>query len=216
MAVLCYLVWFYPVGLYRNAEYTDTVHSRSTLTLLVIWASFLFASSFAHMLIAGIETADGASALCNVMFIMMYAFCGILAGPDALPGFWIFMYRVNPLTYLVSSLLSAGLGDARMYCADNELLTFSAPDGMACGDYMQDYQAANGGYLLNPNAQGSEQCNYCALEYTNDYLSGFSINFDNRWRDFGLLWVYIVVNTVGAIVFYKLFRVPRTKKAQKA
>ncbi|KAL3446381.1 ABC-2 type transporter-domain-containing protein [Aspergillus insuetus] len=216
MAVFCYLVWFYPVGLYRNAEYTDTIHSRSTLTLLVIWTSFLFASSFAHMLIAGIETADGASALCNVMFIMMYSFCGILAGPNALPGFWIFMYRVNPLTYLVSSLLSAGLGDAPMHCADNELLTFSAPDGMICGDYMQGYQAANGGYLLNPNAQGSEQCNYCALEYTNDYLSNLSINFDNRWRDFGLLWVYIVVNTAGAVAFYWLFRVPRAKKAQKA
>ncbi|KAL2840520.1 ABC-2 type transporter-domain-containing protein [Aspergillus pseudoustus] len=216
MAILCFLVWFYPVGLYNNAEYTDTVHSRSTLTLLIIWASFLFASSFAHMLIAGIDSADGASALSNILFIMMYVFCGILAGPDALPGFWIFMYRVNPLTYLVSSLLSTTLGDAPMHCADNELLTFSAPEGMTCGDYMQDYQAANGGYLLNSNAQGNEQCNFCALEYTNVYLGGLNINFSNRWRDFGILWVYVVVNTLGAILFYKLFRVPRAKKAQKA
>ncbi|KAL4925260.1 putative ABC multidrug transporter [Aspergillus undulatus] len=214
MAIFCYLVWFYPVGLYQNAQYTDTIHSRSTQTLLVIWAAFLFASSFAHALIAGMDSAEIASAFSNILFIMMYAFCGILAGPDALPGFWIFMYRVNPMTYLVSSLLSTTLGAAPMHCADNEILSFSAPSGMNCREYMEDYQSVNGGYLLNPEAQGSEQCNFCTLEYTNQYLSGLNIDFENRWRDFGFLWVYIVVNTIAAIAFYKLFRVPRGKKAQ--
>ncbi|KAL2867828.1 putative ABC multidrug transporter [Aspergillus lucknowensis] len=214
MAILAFIVWFYPVGLHQNAEYTDTVHIRSFLTLLVLWVAFLFASSFAHMLIAGIGSADLASALANILFILMYAFCGILAGPDALPRFWIFMYRVNPLTYLASSLLSTTLGDAPMHCADNEVLSFSAPAGMTCGDYMQPYRSMNGGYLLNPEARGSEACEYCALEYTNYYLSGLHVEFANRWRDFGLLWVYVVVNTIGAIVFYKLFRVPRNKKRQ--
>lgn len=215
MAIFCYLVWFYPVGLYQNAEYTDTVHSRSTLTMLVIWAAFLFASSFAHMLIAGMDSAEIASAFSNILFIMMYAFCGILAGPDSLPGFWIFMYRVNPFTYLVSCMLSATLGNAPMHCADNEVLSFSAPSGMSCDDYMQEYRSANGGYLLNPDARGSEQCNFCSLEYTNQYLGGLNIEFSNRWRDFGLLWVYIVINTIGAIAFYKLFRVPSKKAKAK-
>lgn len=214
MAVFCFLVWFYPVGLYQNAQYTDTVHYRSTLTMLIIWTSFLFASSFAHMLIAGMDSAEIASALSNILFIMMYAFCGILAGPDALPGFWIFMYRVNPMTYLVSSLLSATLGDAPMHCADNEVLSFSTPSGMTCGGYMENYRAANGGYVINPDAMGGEACNFCALERTNDFLSGVSIEYGNRWRDFGLLWVYIVFNTIAAIAFYKLFRVPRAKKAE--
>ncbi|KAL5333991.1 ABC-2 type transporter-domain-containing protein [Aspergillus crustosus] len=214
MAVFCYLVWFYPVGLYRNAQYTDTIHARSTLSLLNIWASFLFASSLAHMLISGMDSDQLASALSNILFIMMYAFCGILAGPNDLARFWIFMYRVNPLTYLVSSLLSATLGAAPMHCADNEILSFSAPSGMNCQEYTADYRDANGGYLLNPDAQGSEQCNFCTLEYTNQYLSGLNIDFENRWRDFGLLWVYIVVNTVGAIFFYWVFRVPKGKKAE--
>lgn len=87
---------------------------------------------------------------------------------------------------------------------------------MSCDEYMRDYRTANGGYLLNPDAQGSEQCNFCTFDYTNQFLSSLNIDFENRWRDFGLLWVYIIVNTVGAIVFYKLFRVPRRKKAKKA
>ncbi|RAH69716.1 putative ABC multidrug transporter [Aspergillus aculeatinus CBS 121060] len=215
MAILSFLVWYYPVGLYRNAEYTGEVHTRGTLAVLIIWAVFLFSSSFAHMLISGMDSDQLASALSNILFIMMYAFCGILAGPDALPGFWIFMYRVNPFTYLVSSLLSATLGDAPMHCADNEILSFFAPSGMSCGEYMQDYRSAHGGYLLNPDARGSDECNFCSLEYTNQYLAGLNINFANRWRDFGLLWVYIVVNTVGAIAFYWIFRVPKGKKVKK-
>ena len=53
MAIFCFLVWFYPVGFYRNAEPTDSVNIRSFGLLLIIVATFLFASSFAHMLIAG-------------------------------------------------------------------------------------------------------------------------------------------------------------------
>ncbi|RAL06950.1 putative ABC multidrug transporter [Aspergillus homomorphus CBS 101889] len=215
MAIFCFVVWYYPVGLYRNAEYSDSLHSRSTLTFLIIWAVFLFSSSFAHMLISGMDSDQLASAVSNILFIMMYAFCGILAGPQALPGFWIFMYRVNPFTYLVSSLLSTTLGAAPMHCADNEVLSFFPPSGRSCGEYMQEYHSVNGGYVLNPDAQGNVECRFCTLEYTNQYLAGLNINFSNRWRDFGLLWVYIVVNTLGAIAFYWIFRVPRARNAKE-
>jgi ABC-type multidrug transport system permease subunit len=211
-AILCFLAWFYPVGLYRNAEYTDTVHSRSTLAFLIIWATFLFASSFAHLLIAGVESAELASALANIMGIMMYAFCGILAGPHALPGFWIFMYRVNPFTYLVSGLLSTSLGDAPMHCADNEFLAFSPPANRTCGEYMETYMASAGGYLLDSAARGDGQCLYCRVDNTSQYLSNFSIDFATRWRDFGLLWAYVAFNTFGAVFLYWLCRVPKGKK----
>ena len=98
MAILCFLVWFYPVGMYRNMEPTDSVNIRSFHTLLLVLATFLFASALAHMLIAGSPSEEVAGAFATLIAIMLYAFCGILAGPDALPGFWIFMYRVNPFT----------------------------------------------------------------------------------------------------------------------
>lgn len=167
------------------------------------------------MLIAGMDNPQIASSLSNVMFIMMYVFCGILAGPDSLPRFWIFMYRVNPLTYMVSSFLSGSVGEAPMHCVDNEILSFAAPAGMTCQGYMQDYMSTNPGYLLNPDAQGNEGCDFCGMESTTQYLESLSIQFSDRWRDFGLLWVYIAVNTIGAVVFYKLFRVPRSKKGKK-
>jgi ABC-type multidrug transport system permease subunit len=75
--------------------------------------------------------------------------------------------------------------------------------------------SVNPGYLLNPSAENDEACRFCTMENTKDFLEHLNIQFSNRWRDFGLLWVYIVVNTIGAIIFYKLFRVPRNKKGSK-
>jgi hypothetical protein len=76
MAVFSYLTWYYPMGLWHNSEPTDAVHARGTLMFLFIWASMLFACSFAHMLIAGMDSEEVASAFANILSIMMYAFCG--------------------------------------------------------------------------------------------------------------------------------------------
>ena len=127
MAVFCFLVWFYPAGFYRNMP--DSVDIRSFHTLLLILATFLFASALAHMLIAGSPNEEVASAFATLLSIMLYAFCGILAGPDQLPGFWIFMYRVNPFTYLVSSFMATTLGQAHAYCADTEFQVFAPANG---------------------------------------------------------------------------------------
>ena len=52
--------WFLhsPVGLYRNAEPTNAVHERGVLFFLLILVFLLFTSSFAHMVIAAVETAE--------------------------------------------------------------------------------------------------------------------------------------------------------------
>ena len=73
----------------------------------------------------------------------------------------------------------------------------------------------NPGVLLNDDSQLGGTCNFCDLENTSQYLQSINVVFSNRWRDFGLMWVYILVNTLGAILLYKLFRVPRSKRASK-
>lgn len=211
MAILCFLVWFYPVGLYRNMQQTDSVDIRSFHTMLIILATFHFASSLAHMLIAGCPSEEIAGAFATLLSIMLYAFCGILAGPDALPGFWIFMYRVNPFTYLVSSFMSTTLGKASAHCADTEFQHFAPVNG-TCLEYMQEYISMAGGYLRDD--QATDQCQYCQLDNTDQFLRGINANWDTRWRDFGLLWVYIAFNVAGAVALYWLCRVPKGKKAK--
>lgn len=211
MAIFCFLVWFYPAGLFRNMQPTDSVEIRSFHTLLLVLVTFLFASAMAHLLIAGCPNEQAAGALSTFLSIMLYAFCGILAQPDDLPGFWIFMYRVNPFTYLVSSFMATTLGQAAAYCAESEFLHFAPANG-TCLEYMQDFMNIAGGYLRND--QATDQCQYCQIDSTNQFLRGINANWETRWRDFGLLWVYVAFNVAAAMFLYWLCRVPKGQKAK--
>ncbi|KAF3023105.1 hypothetical protein E8E14_013473 [Neopestalotiopsis sp. 37M] len=212
MAVLCFVCWYFPIGLYRNAYFTDSVDSRGITAFLHVWAFFMFTSTFANMIIAGLESADVAGAIANLFFIMMFLFCGILAGPDTLPRFWIFMYRVNPFTYVVEGFMGNALGNSEVQCAANEVLTFSAPDNSTCADYMASYLENAGGYLITGLSEQS--CQYCPIQSTNSFLASLNVDFANRWRDFGFVLAYCVFNILAAIGFYWLARVPKGKKVK--
>ncbi|KAH8727674.1 opaque-specific ABC transporter CDR3 [Phaeosphaeriaceae sp. PMI808] len=214
MAIFCFIVWYYPVGFRRNAEWTDAVHIRGFHTLMIIVVAFIFASSLAHLLIAGSPNEEIAGAFATLLSIMLYAFCGILSGPNQLPRFWIFMYRVNPMTYLVSSFMAVTMGQAPASCSSTEFQTFFAPANQTCAEYMRDYISMAGGFLRDPKAVN--ECQYCQMDSTNQFLLRIHSSWDTRWRDFGLLWVYVVFNVAGAIGLYWLFRVPKGKKVKKA
>ncbi|KAL4871208.1 hypothetical protein BDV12DRAFT_206795 [Aspergillus spectabilis] len=210
MAVLIYVCWYYPVGLYRNAEPTDAVHERGALMFLLILTFLLFTSTFAHMVIAGIELAETGGNLANLIFSLCLIFCGVLAGPSQLPGFWIFMYRVSPFTYLVSAMLSTGVSGTTASCEQVEYLTLTPPDNTTCYNFMEPFRIVNGGYLQNPNA--TSDCTFCQISSTDTFLAAVQSNFDDAWRNFGLMWVYIAFNIAGAIFIYWLARVPKGSK----
>ncbi|KAK7449547.1 hypothetical protein CaCOL14_013316 [Colletotrichum acutatum] len=206
MAIFSFLFWFYPMRLDRNAEWTDSVHSRGVTLFLICWVFFLFSSTFAHLMIAGLGSAEVAGGIMNLLFILMFAFCGVLAGPDALPGFWIFMYRVNPFTYIVEGFLSVGLANAPVVCSASELLEFAAPANSTCGEYMAAYIREKGGYLVDAQANA---CQYCGMADTNAFLSSMNMSFDNRWRDFGFIWAFCIFNVAAAAALYWAVRVPK-------
>ncbi|KAE8361546.1 ABC multidrug transporter [Aspergillus caelatus] len=208
MGIFCFLCWYYPIGLWRNAEPTDQVHSRGTLAYLFIWVCMLWSSSLAHLLIAGLETADAASGLATIIFELLLLFCGVVATREALPGFWIFMYRINPLTYLINGLLSTSLANAPMRCASNEYQVFNAPENITCGEYMKPFMSMAGGYLVD---EGAETCQYCPVTDTNVFLHHYNAEFDERWRNFGILWGFVVFNIVAALFLYWVMRVPKNR-----
>lgn len=78
MAVISFFVWYYPIGLHRNATFTDTVHSRGFLTSLILETGFLFAGSFGQMLVAGISSEEIASSIANLVGIMCKCFHALL------------------------------------------------------------------------------------------------------------------------------------------
>lgn len=133
----------------------------------------------------------------------------VLAGPTELPGFWIFMYRVNPFTYVIESFLGTALAGAPVTCKPSELVQFEAPAGMNCGEYMQSYIDAKGGYLVDSFASS---CSFCGTASSDAFLQDMNMRFENRWRDFGFMWAFCVFNVVAAVGLYWLMRVPKRAK----
>ncbi|RFU31901.1 hypothetical protein B7463_g4413, partial [Scytalidium lignicola] len=213
MAVLIFLCWYYPIGLYRNAEPSDAVHERGGLMFLLIWSFLLFTSTFTHMCIAGIETAETGGNIANVLFTLTLVFCGVLASPQSLPGFWVFMYRVSPFTYLISAMLSTAVANTNVVCASNEYVHFDPANG-TCAEYMSSYINTAGGYLQNPDATSG--CSFCSISETNSFLASVASNFHDAWRNFGLMWVYIIFNVFAALLIYWLARVPKNQKVEEA
>lgn len=213
MAVLIFVCWYYPIGLYRNAVPTDAVHERGLLMFLLIWSFLLFTSTFAHMIIAGIEVAETGGNLANLVFSLCLIFCGVLATPAQMPRFWIFMYRVSPFTYLVSAMLSTGVSGTNAVCQSIELLHFNPPANMTCGQYMKTWIETRGGYLQNSNA--TSNCAFCSISSTDTFLAGVRAYYSLAWRNFGFMWVYVVVNIFLAVFIYWLARVPKGSRNKK-
>ena len=78
MAVPIFFCLYYPVGLYRNAESTggEAIHERGALFFLLTLSFLLFTCTFAHMVIAGVGSAETGGNIANLMFSMSLIFCG--------------------------------------------------------------------------------------------------------------------------------------------
>lgn len=221
LGIMVFGSYFYPV-------YTgDGIPSgqRQGLILLLIVQFFVFNSTFTHLLIAALPDAETAGHIATLMFSMTLVFNGVFQPPQALPGFWIFMYRVSPLTCksprflcvsntdiltlfsldFVSAFASTGLSGRRVQCSNNELATMQPAGGMTCGRYLQPYASVAGGSIYNSGA--TSNCNYCSISNTDQYLAGVGIYYRTRWRDYGIGFAYIFFNIFMTVLLYYLIRV---------
>jgi len=123
------------------------------------------------------------------------------------------MYRVSPFTYLVEGLLGNAVGGSYVTCASNEYLHFDPPSSQTCSQFMDPYISQYGGYLESPNARSD--CSFCITNSTDSFLAEVSVNPNNTWRNFGIMWAYIIFNVFAALFLYWLFRVPKNKAESK-
>ncbi|KAK4703701.1 ATP-binding cassette, subfamily G (WHITE), member 2, PDR, partial [Phenoliferia sp. Uapishka_3] len=194
VAVITYFCWYYPIGLQRNAVEAGAVTERGGLMFLLVWTFYIFTSTFAHMVIAAIEVADVGGTLATFVFM--------------LPHFWIFLYRVSPFTYLVSAMLTTGVSGATLHCSTAELVTLTPPAGQTCQQYLSDYLIATGASLYGDTTSATS-CSLCTASTSDAYLAQLSMSFSDAWRNFGLMFAYIVFNIGGAVLLYWLARVPK-------
>jgi ATP-binding cassette subfamily G (WHITE) protein 2 (PDR) len=79
MSVLIFVCWYYPTGLYKNAQNAiggSQLNEREGLMFLYVWTFLMFTSTFTDMVIAGIGTAETAGNIGNLLFSLSLIFCG--------------------------------------------------------------------------------------------------------------------------------------------
>ncbi|OJJ46022.1 hypothetical protein ASPZODRAFT_16617 [Penicilliopsis zonata CBS 506.65] len=176
------------------------------LVLLFIVQFYIFASTMAQLVIAAIPVPPLAGMLTILMFGLSFIFNGVLQPPSALPGFWIFMYRVSPFTYYIGGIAATALHGRSVQCSPSEMSVFNPPSGETCYQYLEQYLEATGvGTLSRPNA--TSNCEYCSMSSADEYLAERNIYYSQRWRNYGLFWCYCVFNVAGTVLLYYLFRV---------
>ncbi|KEF51094.1 ATPase [Exophiala aquamarina CBS 119918] len=193
-AFLVFISWYYPIGLRQNALEANQGPEREALMFLFILAFLMFAGTFTNMVMAAVDTAEAG------------------ATPEALPGFWIFMYRVSPFTYFFSGVLSVGLANSHITCTAEELLRFSPPSSLNCSTYLAPYIEAFSGYLTPDSIGSTTECVFCSGNDTNSFLKSVSANYAERWRNFGIFWCYTLFNVAAAILLFWITRVPKQKR----
>jgi ABC-type multidrug transport system permease subunit len=198
--ILIFACYFYAVVGIPSSLSQGTV-------LLFCMQFFIYASTFAQMCIAALPDAQTASAVVVLLFAMSLTFNGVMQPPSALPGFWIFMYRVSPFTYWVGGMVSTQVHDRAIVCSQSELSIFDPPSGQTCWQYLEKYATLAGGQVLNKDATSS--CEYCSLQVADQFTAQSEIYYSDRWRNFGIVWAFIIFNIFMATVLYYTFRVKK-------
>lgn len=75
VAIIVFLSWYYPTGMYENALLTKTMLERNGVMLLFIWVYLIYASTFGFMVQIGLEFTELAGSLLNVAFLLSLMFC---------------------------------------------------------------------------------------------------------------------------------------------
>ena len=212
VAILSFVSWYYPAGLYSEAQYAGQMSHRGGLTLFYVILFFIWVITLGFLLGGPMEDARTAANVSVLLYSTSLMFAGVLVTRTAMPGFWQFMYRVSPMNYWIHGMLALAISNAPVQCADNEWLVMDPPSGSTCQQYFQkmfDAAPEAAGTFQNPNATSG--CQYCRLSSTNQFLATIEASYDVRWRDFGYFWCYIGFNVIGAIFLYWLARVPKSK-----
>ncbi|GME68028.1 unnamed protein product [[Candida] boidinii] len=196
-----FVCWYFPIQL----DNSPSVAGFWWFT--VCFLLHFFFTSFALMLAYISPDLPSASILFGFIMTVCVLFSGIFQPASLLPGFWKFMWRVSPITYILEMTLSTLLHGREVHCSDIELSYLDPPQGQTCGVFLSDYFETHTGYVSNPDA--TSQCGVCKYSVGDEYLHSLGMSYGNRWRDVGFLWVYTIFNFFVMFVMYYFLRVKK-------
>jgi hypothetical protein len=115
----------------------------------------------------------------------------------------------HSFTYWVGGIVATQVHERPIECNQREFSIFSPPAGQSCGQYLAAYLQYAPGKLDNPN--DTTDCRYCSLRNADQYVGQSEIYWDQRWRNYGIFWAFIVFNAFIAVLTYWAFRVKKWK-----
>ncbi|KAI8963365.1 ABC-2 type transporter-domain-containing protein [Daldinia sp. FL1419] len=176
----------------------------SGFSFLCIIIFELYYVSFGQAIAAFSPNQLLASLFVPLFFLFVVAFCGVSVPPLSLPYFWYkWMYPLTPFHYLLEAFVAVAIHDQPVNCKENELARFSPPSNMTCDTYVSSYIEHAGGRLVGTDADG--YCQFCQYADGDEFGKQFSLSYGNIWRDFGIVWAYIVFN-YGVVYFSTYLR----------
>jgi ATP-binding cassette subfamily G (WHITE) protein 2 (PDR) len=77
-ALLIFLCWYYPTGMYHNATggSTRVILEKNGLMIVFLFEYLTYASTFGQLMQVGVELAETAAKLSHAVFLVLLMFCG--------------------------------------------------------------------------------------------------------------------------------------------
>ena len=191
-SLLCAVGFFVPIYYIPGFQ---TASSRAGYQFLMVLVTEFFAVTLGQM-IAAVTPSPFIAALTNPFIIITFAlFCGVAIPKPQIPKFWrAWLYQLDPFTRLIGGMVVTELHGRPVVCAPREFNNFTAPLGQTCGKYMEKFFAAGGsGYIAN---NATSNCAYCAFKDGDQFFTPLGYQFENRWRDLGILAAFIGSNLI--------------------
>ncbi|OBZ88633.1 ABC transporter G family member 21 [Choanephora cucurbitarum] len=202
-AALFLVIYYWTVG-FTNAS------DRAGYFFLHFIAYLSHSVSSGYAIAAACESMSLPGIINPVYLTILYNFTGLFTPPSAMPRFWSsWMYWLDPYHYFIEGLVTNALDGVKVECGNDDVIKIKSPPGQTCGQYMSEYFASGGlGYVTNPDS--TDYCNYCQYSTGNEYYeTRIGWSFSNRWRNFGILWIFTAFNICLFVLFTYLLRKPK-------
>lgn len=196
-----FICWYFPIQL-------DNEASRAGMwwfTYAIFFQMYYVLLGLAIVYIS--PDLPTANVLIGLALNFIMSFAGVIQNSKQMPGFWKFMWRLSPYTYFIDNLLSVLLHHRPVVCGEDEYSVLDPPEGLTCGEYLEDYFVESTGYVNNENA--TKSCQVCQYKVGDEYLATVGLSWNHRWRNIGLFCAYIGFNLIVMCHLYYFLRVKK-------
>lgn len=202
-AIVYWVLMVYPIGFGKGSAGLN----GTGFQLLAVMFTEFFGVTLAQLVGALAPSIQVGMLFNSAIAIPLYVSCGVIIPYPAMRHWLRWLYELNPWVRITSSMFTTELHGLKITCKPEEFAVFNPPLGETCASWAKDFVQYFGGYLDNPAE--SALCRYCPVAVGDEYYRVLNMNFDNRWRDVWLIFVFFVFNGILVVLASRFLRYAR-------